>query len=113
MKSIRLSLIVYFLVLLTGALGAISWFSYQTTARSLREREANSKVLINQQCETSIETVKTDLDRRLLQKAKALANMRLVTVNFDPLTQSVLGFAKGPIRASAAIFSLTLTWPMP
>ena len=51
-------------------------------------------MLINQQCETSIETVKTDLDRRLLQKARGLANMRLVTVNFDPLTQSVLGFAQ-------------------
>ena len=40
MKSIRLSLIVYVLVLLTGALGAISWFSYRTTADSLRERLA-------------------------------------------------------------------------
>ncbi len=94
MKSIRLSLIVYFLVLLTGALGAISWFSYQTTAHSLRERESDSQKLINTQCDDSVKSVKTDLDRRLLQKAQALANMRLVTVVFEPLHQAVLGFAQ-------------------
>ncbi len=93
MKSIRLSLIVYFLVLLTGALGAISWSSYQTTAHSLRVRESASHKLINDQCEKRVETVKTDLDRWLLQKAKALANMRLVTVVFDPLQGSLTGFA--------------------
>jgi signal transduction histidine kinase len=94
MKSIRLSLIVYFLVLLTGALGAISWFSYQTTAHSLRERESDSQKLINTQCEKRVDTVGADLDHRLLQKAKALANMRLVTVVFEPLHQAVLGFAE-------------------
>ena len=94
MKSIRLTLIVYFLVLLTGALGAISWFSYQTTAHSLRVRENASQELIEKQCDALVKAVKDDLDRRLLQKAQALANMRLVTVVFDPLQQSILGFAQ-------------------
>jgi signal transduction histidine kinase len=94
MKSIRLSLIVYFLVLLTGALGAISWFSYQTTAHALRERERDARELINTQCEKLVGTVKADLDRRLLQKAQALSNMRLVTVVFDDFQKGVLGFAQ-------------------
>ena len=79
MKSIRLSLIVYFLVLLTGALGAISWFSYQTTAHSLREREIASEELIKNQCKVRVKTLRDDLDRHLLHKAQALANLRLVT----------------------------------
>ncbi|HZZ80048.1 MAG TPA: ATP-binding protein [Gemmataceae bacterium] len=94
MRSIRLSLIVYFLVLLTGALGAVSWFSYQTTAHSLRERETYARELINAQFVHREKTVRDDLNRRLLQKAHALANMRLVTVVFDRVHQGVLGFAQ-------------------
>ena len=51
MRSIRLSLIVYFLVLLTAALGAVSWFSYRTTSQSLRERQHDSQKMIEAQCE--------------------------------------------------------------
>jgi signal transduction histidine kinase len=85
MKSIRLSLIVYFLVLWTGALGAVSWFSYRTTAHSLRERERDARKMIETQYEANCRASRADLDRRILHQAQALASMRLVPVNHDPL----------------------------
>ena len=43
MKSIRLSLIVYFLLLLGCALGGVSWFVYQTTSHALHAKEAGNR----------------------------------------------------------------------
>ena len=45
MRSIRLSLIVYFLVLLAAALGGISWFAYHSTEQALAAKEKSSSVL--------------------------------------------------------------------
>ena len=75
MKSIRLSLIVYFLVLLTGALGAVSWFSYRTTAQSLRARQHDAHKMIESQCEVSAEALRGDLDRRILRQAHTMVNV--------------------------------------
>lgn len=44
MKSIRLSLTVYFLILLAGAVGAASLLAYRSTERTLEEREAAARV---------------------------------------------------------------------
>ena len=86
MKSIRHTLIVYFLVLLTGALGAVSWFSYRTTAHSLRDRQSDSQKMIQAQCETQIQGLRADLDRRLLREAQRLAGQaRSVTVHTEGL----------------------------
>src|SRR5437660_461693 len=46
MKSIRLSLILYFLVLLGVALAAVSWLVYQATYQSLVETKATSQRLL-------------------------------------------------------------------
>ena len=75
MKSIRLSLIVYFLLLLTAALGAVSWFSYRTTAQALRDRQADAQKMIETQCDARSQTVRADLDRHILLKARTMANM--------------------------------------
>jgi signal transduction histidine kinase len=85
MRSIRLSLIVYFLVLLTAALGAVSWFSYRTTSQSLRERQHDSQKMIAAQCEARSQAVRTELDRRILRQAQMMAGMRLVTVHYEAL----------------------------
>lgn len=91
MKSIRRSLIVYVLVLLTVALGAISWFAYGTTAQSLRERQMDSAKLIEGQCDAKIRAVKADLDQRIVEQARTMARTaRSVTVHTDG--QAALGF---------------------
>lgn len=91
MKSIRRSLIVYVLVLLTVALGAVSWFSYGTTALSLRERQRDSEKLIVEQCEAKIRAARADLDQRALEQARTMVRTaRSVTVHSDG--QATLGF---------------------
>jgi signal transduction histidine kinase len=91
MKSIRRSLIVYVLLLLTVALGAVSWFSYGTTAHSLRERQRDSEKLIVEQCESKIRAARSDLDQRVLEQARTMARTaRSTTVHTDG--QATLGF---------------------
>ena len=91
MKSIRRSLIVYVLVLLTVALGAVSWFAYGTTARSLRERQSDSEKLINGQFESKERAVRADLDDRIREQARTMARTaRSVTVHTDG--QAIPGF---------------------
>ncbi len=75
MKSIRLSLLVYFLGLLAVALGAVSVLAYRTTQRTLvPERESTAEVIeshYREQC-----------DKALLDQARALA--RLLQFRFHP-----------------------------
>src|ERR1700730_1438887 len=75
MKSIRLSLMVYFLVLLGAALLAVSWFVQQTTQRTLQDKEASTQLLLRTQYENRRQTVKDDLDNRILHRAQTLANL--------------------------------------
>ena len=51
MKSIRLSLLVYFLGLLALALGSVSFFAYQTTQHRLSEHRQQTEQLIQAQYE--------------------------------------------------------------
>jgi two-component system, OmpR family, heavy metal sensor histidine kinase CusS len=91
MKSIRRSLLVYFLLLLTAALGAVSWFSYQTTAQSLRQRKLDAEKMIKTQFDSRIAGRVAELDRQLLRQARAMAGMPLVTLPYEALfTASVV-----------------------
>jgi heavy metal sensor kinase len=73
MRSIRLSLIGYFLALLALALGGVSWFAYQTTARALLGKQTSTASLIQAQYETRRDEMKTALDRHISEQAKILA----------------------------------------
>src|SRR5260370_36158772 len=75
MKSIRLSLVCYFLVLLTGALGAVCWLAYRTAAAALDERRQGSRHLVEAQFNSHCEEVRAGLDRRLLRQAQIVADM--------------------------------------
>jgi heavy metal sensor kinase len=84
MKSIRRSLIVYVLVLLTAALAAVSWFSYSATAHSLQKRREDSQRLIQSQCKARSDAVRDELDRRILEQARTMARTaRAVVVLSD------------------------------
>ena len=65
MKSIRLSLILYFLLLLAVALGGVSWLSYESTAQALLDKEVSTKKLweakFRQDCKEAHESFDRDL----------------------------------------------------
>ena len=83
MKSIRHTLLVYFLVLLTAALTAVSWWSYRTAAFALRGRQADARKLIETQLDDRSKAVKAELDRRLLQQAVTMQETRLSTPHYE------------------------------
>src|SRR5262245_46003561 len=90
MKSIRLFLIVYVLVLLTGALAAISWLAYRTTSDAMRERQADARRRIESQYKAQSDATMDELDRRILEQARTMARTaRAVFVHTDG--QSVIG----------------------
>ncbi|MCI0380826.1 MAG: ATP-binding protein [Gemmataceae bacterium] len=75
MRSIRLSLIVYFLALLAVALGCVSWLVYRTTAATLAEKQVSSRDLIHTRYHDQCEEAKGALDTRIRDQARTLASM--------------------------------------
>ena len=86
MKSIRLSLIVYFLALIAVALGGVSALSYQSTSKTLQDKQSSTEDLIRAQFDAQCEQARAVLDRRLLRQARLLASKaRTVQVPFQTL----------------------------
>src|SRR4051794_26915433 len=86
MRSIRRSLIVYFLLLMTAALGAVSWLAYQTTAQALHARQLDPQTLTRAQSQPGCDEARAALDRRLLRQAQTIASMaRDVSLRYEPL----------------------------
>src|SRR5262245_46433223 len=92
LRSIRLSLTVYFLALLAVALGAASLVVYRTTKSSLQARQRATEELLRAKRTTTAkllqaknkqdrETEKARLDAALLSQARTLAG--LVQFQFD------------------------------
>src|SRR5262249_28668299 len=81
----RLSLIVYFLLLLGAALGGVSWFAYHSTRQALAAKEESTTNLLTARYEATrkqveadfdrkMKQVVTDFDRKLLERARRLAD---------------------------------------
>lgn len=86
MRSIRLSLVVYLLLLLASVLGGVSWFVYGTTAQTLHDKVSITEKLLRAQYETRCEAVRATLDRRLLHQAQTLASLaRSSVAHFEGL----------------------------
>src|SRR4051794_9821737 len=75
MKSIRLSLVVYFLVLLTVALGAVYWLVDRLAAATLQQHLDGAKQLVQEQFRAHREEVQRGLDNRLAREAQRVAAM--------------------------------------
>jgi heavy metal sensor kinase len=73
MKSIRLSLLLYFLVLLAVALGAISAWAYQHTRRILDANVVTQGNFLRTQCAEDCRRVDAKFNDALYQKARYLA----------------------------------------
>jgi heavy metal sensor kinase len=81
MKSIRLSLVVYFLALLAAALGVASVLAYQTAQQTLEAKRQATEQLIETQYAERCRGEKAHLDEALLLQAQTLA--RLVQFHVD------------------------------
>jgi heavy metal sensor kinase len=74
MRSIRLTLIVYFLLLLAVGLVAVSIFAYQTTDQTLLANEKARKELLRAQHNERCRVIDEKLNTALLSRAHLLAN---------------------------------------
>jgi heavy metal sensor kinase len=74
MKSIRVSLIVYFLALVVLTLGAVLGLLYQNTLRTLEEKQATTEALLLKEHESRHRAVRDQFDREILHRAQNLAN---------------------------------------
>src|SRR5262245_52243864 len=81
MRSIRLSLIAYFLGLLVLALGVASWLVYNSAHATLRDKERATEQLIEARRRERDAEEEKRLNDRLLQQAFTLA--KLVRVEFN------------------------------
>jgi heavy metal sensor kinase len=75
-RSIRVSLLVWFLGLLTLALGGLSLFVYHTSSRTLRDKKETTKELLRAQYKERCEDARKQLDKDLLDQARVLASTR-------------------------------------
>ena len=85
MRSIRLSLVVYFLVLLAGALGAASWLAYRTSEETLSEKKEATRKLIEAQYEENCRQERARLDDQLLTQAQSLARQTQTLLDWPRL----------------------------
>src|SRR5439155_5052993 len=113
MKSIRLSLIVYFVLLLAVALGAVSWLSYESTGQALAAKEASSATLREKQYSEERVKVKERFDKDILSRARTLeARASFYSHQLDiPVTLGMV-LANLPLSAAAGVGALPYTAPL-
>jgi two-component system, OmpR family, heavy metal sensor histidine kinase CusS len=75
MRSIRLSLLLYFLVLLAAGLGAVSVLAYHYTERVLQAKETTRAELLQNRYEERVQDENDRLDAALKEQARSLAEL--------------------------------------
>jgi heavy metal sensor kinase len=124
MRSIRLSLIAYFLGLLVLALGVASWLVYNSADAALRDKEKATEQSINDRFKREVVEEEKQLDKRLLDQAFALPGRVQVTMNwsnlYDPHRQlyglaalSAMQSPAGPMSALSWLMQVTPSPPAP
>jgi heavy metal sensor kinase len=72
MRSIRWSLVVYFLILMGATLGAVSYFCYQSTQSALETKEKYTKAFLTKKFEDDKVHIVADFDMKLFRNAREL-----------------------------------------
>jgi heavy metal sensor kinase len=75
MKSIRLSLLIYFALLVALALGAVSALAYHTARQSLRDRQRSLEALLRSKYQERSHQQMQRLDESLLAEARSLGGL--------------------------------------
>jgi heavy metal sensor kinase len=99
MKSIRLSLLLYFAVLLAAALGAVSVLVYRTAEQSLQDRQQSVEELLKARYEERRRLEGEKLDEALLAEARHLADLVKLQVPAQ-LPRGTALYALGLLTAS-------------
>jgi signal transduction histidine kinase len=102
MKSIRLSLMLYFLTLLAVALGAVSLLAYRNTQQTLLAKKVTTQELIQTQYQERCRKEELRINDELLGQARTLA--ALFKVQVEPTL---------PYRSGACELSLLTSMPSP
>lgn len=74
MKSIRVSLIVYFLSLLVLGLGGVSVLAYRTAAETLADKEVSGREQVMSEYRARAKDLEEELDSAMVQKANKVVN---------------------------------------
>lgn len=82
MRSIRLSLMLYFLLLLAVALGAVSSLLFHRTRIELLEKQQATLALLQQRYHDQCEELREKLDKELLFRAYTLAGVARIQMQF-------------------------------
>lgn len=90
MKSIRLSLIVSFLLLLALALSAVGGLGFFTAAQTVQAREEGTRQLLDQQYKEKSERDRQRFDRGLRTQAHTLASLSQFQFQGNRLRQQVV-----------------------
>ena len=101
MKSVRLSLFVYFLILLAVALGGVSWVSYRSAQEARQATETNSRLLLEARHELVLQHESTAFNEALVGRAKELVqklDSRAVWVRHQIEPLHVLGMINGGMQ---------------
>jgi heavy metal sensor kinase len=83
MHSIRLSLTVYFLLLLGAALGGASWFILRTAGQTLQDKRTATSDLVRAQYEERCRQERERFDKALLDQAQMLTRLAQFQFQFD------------------------------
>jgi heavy metal sensor kinase len=114
-RSIRLSLVAYFLVLLALALGAVSYLSYQANARTLRKDQETRAELLR----TNLKKAEADEEERfkheLLSQARIISPQVTAQLNVWQRVNAVeaVSTVGGLIGALAPEGQLSVAWIKP
>jgi heavy metal sensor kinase len=92
MRSIRLSLLVYFLGLLVVALGVASWLVYRSAQQTLAEKEAAMRARIQSEYEKQALHARERLDKGLLDEAMALRSRVRIEIDWQHIDARDQGF---------------------
>jgi heavy metal sensor kinase len=104
MRSIRLSLVVYFLGLLLVALGVASVLVYRTVQRTLQDKEQTSRTLIQARYEDRCREERQRLDEKLRTRAQTLARMVQIKIHWGRMSARylpMLGVLTGRVGPNA------------
>jgi heavy metal sensor kinase len=99
MKSIRWSLLSYFLMVLAVALGAVSLLAYEQMKETVTKREKAAAQLIEKQHEENAKKARDKLDEKLLGQAQTLVSLAQFQINSSHIR----------FRATAQVGQLTST----
>jgi signal transduction histidine kinase len=74
MRSIRLSLVLYFFTLLAIGLGGVSLLAYRTAAATLSDKEVSARRLTEREFHDRVEELRKEVDDYLRRKAKLVVS---------------------------------------